>query len=477
MAGIGFELKKLFGNKGYINITRAYLYTALVTVGPTILCMFMIVSLQLFMIFMGVGIAERELFIAAITYSFVFSLILTSGFAMVVTRYLSDKIYLKEYDEILPSLYGVLTICLVIGGAAGIIFYAFSPLSLLFKFGAYSLFMGLIIIWLLSIYLSALKDYMKIVKGFVMGVSVTLACSYILLKFTGFPKAISCLMAVDLGIFVIILSLMMCLKRFFKSKEKGYFKFIAYFDKYISLSLISFAYTLGIYVHNFVFWTSDYAVVIEHTYVFSPIYDVPAFYAFLTMLTAMVIFIAKVETSFYEKYKNYYSTVLGRGTLDDIFRTKKEMHNVLVQETTYIMEMQLFFTLVFMVLGLRLLPRIGFSGLSMDIFSIMTLGSYACVIFFIVMLLLLYFDDRKGALIVAVVFVTTNTIFSIITLALGESFFGFGFFISSIISVCAVLVRISLFIKNIDYYTFCSQPIVYKEREGYFTRLVSKLYG
>jgi len=79
MAGIGFELKKLFGNKGYLSIARAYLYTAIVTVGPTILCMAMIVSLQLFLIFMGVGIAERELFIAAVTYSFVFSLILTSA--------------------------------------------------------------------------------------------------------------------------------------------------------------------------------------------------------------------------------------------------------------------------------------------------------------------------------------------------------------------------------------------------------------
>jgi len=471
MAGIGFELKKLFGNKGYLSIARAYLYTAIVTVGPTILCMAMIVSLQLFLIFMGVGIAERELFIAAVTYSFVFSLILTSAFAMVVTRYVSDKIYLKEYDEILPSLYGVLSICLLIGGVAGLVFYAFSPLSLLFKFSAYSLFMGLTIIWILSIYISALKDYMRIVKGFLMGVSVTLAFSYIFIRFTGLSKAVGCIMAIDIGIFIIIISLMICIKKFFKSKGKGYFKFIAYFDKYISLSLISLTYTLGIYVHNFVFWTSDYGVVIGHTYVFAPIYDVPAF-----MLTAMVIFIAKVETSFYEKYKNYYSSVLGMGTLDDIFRTKKEMNNVLVQEITYIMEMQLFFTLMFMVLGLRLLPRIGFSGLSMDIFTIMTLGSYACIIFFIVMLLLLYFDDRKGALFVSVVFMTTNAIFSSISLAWGEGFFGFGFFISSIVSVTTVLVRISYFVKNIDYYTFCSQPISYKEKEGHFTRIVSRVY-
>ena len=104
MAGIGFELKKLFGKKGYLRNLRAYLYTAFITVGPTILCISMVTAIQLFLIFIGVGLSDRELFLAAVTYSFVFSLIITSGFSMIVTRYISDKLFDKEYDYILPSL-------------------------------------------------------------------------------------------------------------------------------------------------------------------------------------------------------------------------------------------------------------------------------------------------------------------------------------------------------------------------------------
>ena len=46
MAGIGFELKKLFKDSGFFSNLRAYAYSALVSLGPFILCTIVIVAIM-----------------------------------------------------------------------------------------------------------------------------------------------------------------------------------------------------------------------------------------------------------------------------------------------------------------------------------------------------------------------------------------------------------------------------------------------
>ncbi len=64
MAGIGFELKKLFKDSGFFSNLRAYAYSALVSLGPFILCTIVIVAIMRFMGYMDISFKDRELFIA-----------------------------------------------------------------------------------------------------------------------------------------------------------------------------------------------------------------------------------------------------------------------------------------------------------------------------------------------------------------------------------------------------------------------------
>ncbi|HOS68705.1 MAG TPA: exopolysaccharide Pel transporter PelG, partial [Bacillota bacterium] len=100
MAGIGFELKKLFNGKGLIQGIRACFLSMLVAIGPTLLCILMMTVLQKLLYNWGASVLQRELFMATVIYSFTFSLILTSAFTMILSRYISDKIYKKEYKDI-----------------------------------------------------------------------------------------------------------------------------------------------------------------------------------------------------------------------------------------------------------------------------------------------------------------------------------------------------------------------------------------
>ena len=100
MAGVGFELRKLFkNNDGYVDNIKAYSISAIVTEGPMFLCIFMLLMLKTLIGKFNGTYFEKHLFIVVITYSMIFSMLFSNTINMFVSRYISDCIYEKRYDE------------------------------------------------------------------------------------------------------------------------------------------------------------------------------------------------------------------------------------------------------------------------------------------------------------------------------------------------------------------------------------------
>lgn len=473
MAGIGFELRKLFRKESLFTNIRAYAYSSLVTIGPMLLCMIMVVVMQKLQDYAGMPFLQKELFLAGSQYAFIFSLLLTSGFVMLLSRYVADRLYEKKYEDLLPSLYGVICICLSIGGVAGFIFLYRSPLSLTFKVAEYLLFMELIVIWLLTVYVSALKDYVRIVKSFFYGAIVTILSGVILIKLLAIQEAWATIAAMDIGFLTTLILLMTHIEGYFPQGGTRYFHFLTYITKLPAIFAIGFISTLGIYIHNFIYWRSQLSIIVGDTFRYSPSYDVPVFFAFLSVIPTMVIFVVSVETSFYEKFRTYYSVILGSGTIQDITRAKKEMNEVLLQELSFIMQIQLFFSLFAMAVGIKLLPKIGQTAEQIDAFNILVLGDCLYILMYVIVLLLLYFDDRKGALSISSLFLVANLITTPIILPTGHH--GLGLLISAAITVGLAIMRLLHILNNIDYYTFCAQPLVFKEKPPIFQKLMNRI--
>ncbi|UKS25799.1 exopolysaccharide Pel transporter PelG [Paenibacillus sp. HWE-109] len=473
MAGIGFELRKLFRKKSLFTNIRAYAYSSLVTIGPMLLCMVMVAVMQKLQSYVEMPFAQKELFLAGSQYAFVFSLLITSGFVMLLSRYVADRLYEKKYDDLLPSLYGVMAICLLVGGIVGFIFLFRSPLSLAFKITGYLLFMELIVIWLLTVYVSALKDYIRIVKSFLYGAIITILSGVIFLIFLGIKDASATIAAMDIGFLTTLILLMTHIEGYFPQGGTRYFHFLTYITKLPAVFAIGFISTLGIYVHNFIYWGSHMSITVGDTFRFSPSYDVPVFFAFLSVIPTMVIFVVSVETSFYEKFRSYYAVILGSGTIQDITRAKKEMNEVLLQELSFIMQIQLFFSLFAMAVGIKLLPKIGQTAEQIDSFNILVLGDCLYILMYVIVLLLLYFDDRKGAILTSSLFLAANIITTPIIMQTGHH--GLGLLISAAIAVGVAIMRLLYILDNIDYYTYCAQPLVVKEKQPIFKKIMNRI--
>lgn len=469
MAGIGFQLKKLFNEHGLLANVRAYGYSTVVTVGPLALCILLMTFVQVLLQAVNTPYAERELFLAGSQYALIFSQIITGGFNLTISRFVADQIFLEKYENILSSLYGVISICILLGGIIAFLFFINSPLDINFIFVTYLFFVELIIVWILCMYVSALKNYMKIVKSFLIGVTISGLTIFICIKIFQINSATAMMTCMDIGFLFMVVRFLQYIREFFKVNNFQYFRFLQYIKKYPLLFICGFLYTLGLYGHSFIVWLGPHQHKIGDTFVIAPFYDVPVFFAYLSVLPAMVLFVVSLETSFYTTYKTYYNRILNSFPLKDILSAKKDMFRVLSLELTFITEMQLFVAVCSIALGVKFLPLVGLTFEQIQIFVMLVLGYLFFIIMYTVVLILLYYDDQQGACWTITIYTIGSMLLTLILLRFGN--IGFSVFIIAFISLLFGLRKLTRYLNNIDYYTFCSQPLVPKAELDHSSKL------
>ena len=98
MAGIGFELKKLFNRRGLFAAFRAYGYAGVVCTGPMLLGVVLLLGVMFLCDITGSSRHSRELLVCMITYTLLASLTVTSFLSMVVTRFIADQLGLSREE-------------------------------------------------------------------------------------------------------------------------------------------------------------------------------------------------------------------------------------------------------------------------------------------------------------------------------------------------------------------------------------------
>ena len=181
MAGIGFELRKILSKDSYTSTMRAYLYAGLISSGPWVLS---IISVMLIgVLSLGAVLPETLIgqFLVTVTYLMATSLILTGGLQLFFPRFVSDRLFERRLDMILPNLVGILLLVTVFSGLLAIV-----VLSLLFEQSfSYRLlvmanFVVLCNLWLVIIFLSGMKAYNRILGVMFLGYSLMVASAYLL---------------------------------------------------------------------------------------------------------------------------------------------------------------------------------------------------------------------------------------------------------------------------------------------------------
>lgn len=462
MAGIGYELKKIFKEGSITRLASGVLYSTVVTVGPTVLVIATILSLYIILGMLSVPYYDRELLSSTVLYAFIFSLLCTSPFNGVMSRYIADKIYEEKYDDILPSFYMGIFLNVVIGSILAIPFIIrlifIGDVDPMFALVSYSFFMALIISFYSMIYLSATKDYKMIALFYIIGMASAFILALIF-NYFNFSVIKSILYGITIGFAIISILEFSYMKKYFIINSGNYGDSLSYFIKHKDIWISNLLYILGLYIHNFVFWTHPSHTIIARSYVTMQNYEMASTLAMFTNMSTIIIFTVMAETKFHTKYQKYNEAVIGK-TWQEIEMTKKGMFKLLVQQLRYILSIQFIITATIFLIAMLVFPRIGFGGSILIMYPILVAAFLTIFLMYCNIVFMFYFNDNKSARYTSIIFCLSVFVGSLISLNFTEKFYGLGVFAGGFIGFTYSFFRLKYIEKNFDEHIFCDIEVV-----------------
>jgi len=476
MAGIGFELKKLFSNNSILLKMRANLFSGLVIAGPMIMGAILLLGLKFLAVVAGTTLEEQDLLIVIVTYSLLFSLLLINILSYVLSRFVADMVYTGRHERIMPSMYGSISLLLAVGAPGWALFLNLSKLPMEYSVFSFTLFCLAVVVWTQISYITDIKRYKEIIYGFTVGIIFSLALGFIMI-INEMPVIPSLLASACIGYGVIMITYTFVLHRHFPQGEGISLKFLEWVAKFPSLPLVGVFTTTGLFMHLMLMWRSPIGAQVYGLFYHAPPHDIPALFGFFTILVSTVNFVTSLEVNFYPRYKLYFSLLNEGGALSDIEKAKEEMLTVLKQELLYLALRQIFVTIVSIVLISEVLDLlgIGFTTTMIGLFRVLCVGYAFYAIGNTMLLYLLYFAADRAAVLPSAALFIVNTIGTAITLSLPQNFYGFGFIAAAFTMFIVGWLTLISYTRHLEYHVFCQQPIFIEKEKGFLVKLVQLL--
>lgn len=472
MAGIGFELKKLFNKEGIISTVFAGLYATVVTVGPTLMVILCMNLMYYILPYVNVPYMEKEILSSTILYVFIFALIVSSPINIILSRYTADKIYQEDYDSVLSALdtgnFILAGLTVLTGVPFGIAMYFIGGFSLAYILVTYLFYAGLIFSFYCMTFITLLKEYRKITFSFLLSLITGILFACLLVFWWGFSAINGILGGLTLSFNMIAVMLMSRIRRNFKTHNRNTREVLRYVTKCWKLLLSSLFYTVGLYAHNFVFWFfSSYQVLVAKVFLSAPTYDMVTYLAMLSNISILVIFVVNVETKFHTAYKIYCESIIGASG-KDILKAKQRMIEVLRKEFLYIVQLQIIINICVFVLVIAFAADLGISGRILTMYPVMSMAYMLIYLVQCMTIFQYYLDDGGGAVLVGLIFMLGNTVGSLISVHFAPVFAGCGVLFGTFLSFTFAFFRIRYMLVHLDEHIYCRGNVVSMKKRKRF---------
>ncbi len=457
MAGIGFELERSLKKDSLVSYAKVYSYAAVLSSGAWIISIVSIIIVGYISLNSYRNTQETIQFQLIITYAFMFSSsFMLSGFLQLpLTRFIADRIYAKEYDEILPAYFATIFVVLVAGLfiMAPVTFYLLPEKSLFFKFLTLLVFIVVSLVWIANVLASSLKRYKAVVSSYFITYSSIIALAYFFGENTTFLLG-----AFFIGNFVLFMILTLLILKQYPSKKLVSFRIFSIKSFYWRLAASGFFYNLGVWIDKIIFWyhpMTGYYVVGK--FKASIVYDLPIFLAYLAIIPGMAILFYRLEVNFSRSFQGFYSAITNAQPLSTITHYKNAMNNDVRTVIKEILIVQTVINIFLYNAAPYIFEKLSIPNLYLDLFYILLIGATLQLCFMTMQALLFYIDKRIQTLYLSMLFLVLNALFSYISIDMGPEYFGYGYALSLlIVFIISVFVVREKFWK-IDYETFMLQ--------------------
>ncbi|MBF0294615.1 MAG: exopolysaccharide Pel transporter PelG [Magnetococcales bacterium] len=451
MAGIGFVLRRLTYQDNLLGLLAGFGYSSLVATGPWIFTI-LVLSGSGAVMALFTNPDEQLVFQSIVIYNFSFSLVLTGPLNLVITRYVADMIYRKDIREVPGTLMGGGILLNLINFPLALYYYLAwveAPLTLrIFGVINYTIISN---IWLATVFVTALKAYELVIRIFVLGMGLGFVANILLSLQFGIHGM---LFGFNIGLSVILFALYGRIFAEYPHDVRNLFGFIAYFRTYWDLALSGFLINAAAWMDKWIMWLSPDKVVIAKGFISCPMYDSAMFTAYLTIVPSMATFLMNMETEFYERYLNFYRNVSRHVTLDVLRKAHRRMVECLHTSGRNYMIFQGSISITAILLAPKLFELLSLDFQTIGIFRLGVLGAFFHILVQFLIIVLSYFDLRRMILLVSAFFLLTNGWFNWHYMQFGFAYYGYGYFLASLVSfVLAYLITFRK-VEDLIYQTF-----------------------
>ena len=457
MAGIGFALRKLSRRDDLLGIVQGFTHSSLASSGPWLIT---ILTLG------GIGIVssdfimyqELSTFRLIIIYNFAFSLVLSGPVVNLITRCLADQIYEKDVRPATGMLLGALLLVYMSQLPIALWFYfGFVKMSTLQSSAAFVNLFLINSIWILSAFLTALKNFKAVTRSFAVGMLLALVFALELARYHG---AAGLLIGFNLGLAVTSFSLLARVFAEYPYPIERLFGFLGSMKEYWTVFLTGLVYNLAIWIDKWVMWFSPESKTMPSGMFSYPDYDSAMFAAYLSIVPSLAIFVYSIETSFFEKYLRFYQDIQEHKTYRQIGKRHGAMMRDLLYSSRNFLVIQISISITVVLLAPRIFDSLGISFAQLGIFRLGVLGALFHVLFLFVSIILSYFDVRRINLLLQSVFMFLNLAFTVMTLYWGFPYYGYGYFLSALVSFCLGFLVVAYYVEDLPYQTFVRGGLV-----------------
>jgi uncharacterized membrane protein len=446
MAGIGFELRKVINKGGLGSFFQIAMSGAMIVAGPWILSIITITAIQTFLIQALDG--KLELFMGVVIYCYAFSLFIFGGVHYLFTRRMSDLLYQKKESQafgyVLRLYIPVIIISVMISLPAALMLNLNIPHTAMFRASAIMIFTVVNCLWIIMLFVSVLKWYLKILIVYSTGLATSLLFIYLFSRMFGLAGALLGFAAGHL--LIVILLTILCRTAWKPAKPdpphditalQGFhplINFIRYLSRHRYLFGAGLLYYWGIWIDKLIFWRF-FGENVSGTFIsLFAVYDIPVYMANLTMIPGLIFFVIYSETEFYTALKRFLFK-LSKGRYSDIIKAKRNLGSVTLTSVKEQCMLQGVVTAIFIILSNSRVMQVTLAAVFFHLL-LLTLLNY-----------LFYIEKYNDAFCCSAVFFCVNTAIALSTATLGFNLTpGFSYMISA---AAAAATAISMLKRDI----------------------------
>lgn len=456
MAGVGFELRKAVTGENKGEKITGYFGASFSSSGSMIVAIVIFALVQAAAKAQQASQAVNDSFMCYITNAMFLSILLSSLLSPVLSRYVSDAVYLGKTERVMPSMVGGSASVAVTGGILFSVQLLLSGTEIMVVIPLFILFLALCVCWILMTYITLIRDYKKIVIAYLAAFGVSAAALALLFAFTALSVP-AMILVLLLAFATVDVLLFRAVYLTFAKHDNSVFAFRSTIKTNPSLLLIGFLMAAGMLGHFWLTWfLSDSSTQISLLFRFNAKYDFPAIAAYFSTIPAAVYFITSFETGFSKKYSNYFSA-LQSATARCVEAAKDDMVLTLRKKLKTMFLIQLVSCLLFVTVGSKLLGimNIGMTESMLSAFRMFCVGYSLYYIGSTLILIRLWFSDERRAVFTAAFFAAGVLAGTYLGILFFPRFSGTAFTAVSIVMTLFAAAGLIRRLKKLEFYLLC----------------------